>query len=395
MAKKQLSYSEKLALRERVKELTCLYGIAQIAGQSGISLEAMLKGFVELLPPAWQYPKIALARISLDGVTCETPGFRQGRQLAAPAAGQKQTADIVVNGCPRGVVEIVYVEQKPKLDEGPFLKEERNLIDEFARQVALIIERRQAEEEKLKLHDQLRHADRLATIGILAAGVAHELNEPLGNILGFAQLAKKCSGVPDSATKDIEKIESASLQAREIIRKLLVFARQRPPSRTRVDLNQVVQESLYFFKSRCAKEGIELVQAPSPNLPEITADPAQLNQVLVNLVVNALQSMSGAGRITVKTWSCRHNVYLMVEDTGAGMSKDVLEKVFIPFFTTKDIGHGTGLGLPVVHGIVTAHGGSIEVHSRVGYGTRFEIRLPIMKTKPQIGTVKKTEYRSV
>jgi len=278
---------------------------------------------------------------------------------------------------PRGVVELVYVEEKPELDEGPFLKEERNLIDAVARQVALVIERRQAEEDRLKLHNQLLHADRLATIGMLAAGVAHELNEPLGNILGFAQLAKKCPGVPVSAGQDIGKIEAASLHAREIIQKLLVFARQAPPEKAQVNLNQVVEDGLYFFEARCAKEGIELVRLLSADLPEITADPAQLNQLLVNLVVNSLQSMSGAGRITIETRFCNPNVYLIVEDTGAGMNKKVLEKIFVPFFTTKDVGQGTGLGLPVVYGIVAAHGGSIDVESKVGHGTRFEIQLPI------------------
>jgi len=369
MVDDRLSYSTKAALTERVKELTCLYGIAQIAGQPGISLEEIIQRIVELLPPAWQYPETAFARIILDGISYTTQGFRECRQ--------KQTAEIIVGGVPRGVVELVYVDGKPDLDEGPFLKEERNLIDAVARQVALVVERKQAEEDKLKLHDQLLHADRLATIGMLAAGVAHELNEPLGNILGFAQLAKKGDGVPGAVKQDIEKIEAASLHAREIIQKLLVFARQAPPNKVQVNLNQVVEDGLYFFEARCAKEGIELVRSLSADLPEITADPAQLNQLLVNLVVNSLQSTSGAGRITVETRFCNSNVYLIVEDTGVGMSKEVLEKIFVPFFTTKDIGQGTGLGLPVVHGIVTAHGGSIDVESKVGHGTRFEIQLPI------------------
>ncbi|MHC4538331.1 MAG: sensor histidine kinase [Planctomycetota bacterium] len=371
MAKGQLSYSEKLALRERVKELTCLYGIAQIAGWPGMSLDEVLQGVVELLPSAWQYPEIASARITRDGTVYQTVGFRE--------AGQKQTADIVVGGRPRGAVEIVYAEQKPELDEGPFFKEERNLIDEVSRQIALIIERREAEEDRLKLHNQLLHADRLATIGMLAAGVAHELNEPLGNILGFAQLAKKCPGMPASAQQDIGKIEAASLHAREIIQKLLVFARETPPEKTQVNLNQLVEDGLYFFEARCAKSGIELLCSLRPDLPVITADPAQLNQVLVNLVVNALQSIPGAGKITVQTRFCDHSVYLVVEDTGTGMSKDVLDRVFVPFYTTKEIGQGTGLGLAVVHGIVTAHDGSIEVESKVGSGTRFEVRLPVGK----------------
>jgi len=371
MVDDQQSQSDKVALRERIKELTCLYGIAQIARQPDKSLEDIIQGIVELLPPAWQYPELTSARFVFDGVSYTTSAF--------PASCQKQSTDVFVNGKPKGFIEIGYVEQKPELDEGPFLKEERSLLNEVARQTALIIERKQAEEDKLKLYNQLRHADRLATIGMLAAGVAHELSEPLGNILGFAQLAKKCAGVPASAKQDIEKIETASLHAREIIQKLLVFARQVPPEKRRVNLNEVVKDGLYFFNARCAKEGIELICNLCPNLPEVVADPVQLNQVLVNLVVNALQSMSGAGRITVQTQFYDHNVCLVVEDTGPGMNKGVLDKIFVPFFTTKDVGHGTGLGLPVVHGIVTAHGGSINVESKIGRGTRFEIRLPTRK----------------
>jgi signal transduction histidine kinase len=380
MVDEQFSYSAKAALTERVKELTCLYGIAQIAGQPGISLEETIQGIVELLPPAWQYPETAFARIILDGVSYKTQGFRECRQ--------KQTAEIIVSGMSRGVIEMVYIEEKPILDEGPFLKEERNLIDAVARQVALAIERKQAEKDKLKLHNQLLHADRLATIGMLAAGVAHELNEPLGNILGFAQLAKKYPGLPDSVEHDIEKIETASLHAREIIQKLLVFARQAPPHKTHVNLNQVVEDGLYFFEARCAKEGIELIRQLSPELPEIIADPGQLNQLLVNLVVNALQSMPGTGKITVQTRFSDNNVYLIVKDTGIGMNKEVLDKIFIPFFTTKDVGHGTGLGLPVVYGIVTAHGGTIDVKSESGSGTQFEIQFPVIE---QIGK-KNNEY---
>ena len=171
------------------------------------------------------------------------------------------------------------------------------------------------------------------------------------------------------------------MHAREVIQKLLVFARQAQPKKTCVNLNHVVEDGLYFFEARCVKEGIELVRLLSANLPDITADPSQLNQLLVNLVVNALQSMPGAGKITVQTRSCEHNVYLIVEDTGTGMSKDVLDKIFVPFFTTKDVGHGTGLGLPVVYGIVTSHGGSINVDSKPGCGSRFEIQLPVAQPK--------------
>lgn len=366
-------HTTEAALHERVKELTCLYGISQLAQKPGLTLDKILQGVVELLPPAWQYPEITSAKIIIDGKVYAKQNLKE--------PGAKQIADIVIDNTNRGRVEVVYANEKPELDEGPFLKEERNLINAVAGHVAFIIERKEAEIEKSKLENQLRHADRLATIGLLAAGVAHELNEPLANILGFAQLSKKCSELPRQVRKDLEKIESASLYSREIIKKLLVFARQIPPEKIQVNLNKIIDEGLYFFKARCAKEGIELVSSLSSDLPEIIADSAQLNQVLVNLVVNAIQAMPKGGKLLVQTSSQQDNVLLIVEDTGIGIEEHVIEKIFIPFFTTKEIGQGTGLGLPVVHGIVTSHGGSINVKSKVGHGTRFEIILPLRGKK--------------
>ncbi len=364
-----MSQDAQAALRERVKELTCLYGIAQLAERPGISLDELLQRIVELLPPAWQYPDIAFARIVLDERRYFTAGFHDG--------GPRQKAVIVVDGEGRGIVEVGYARTNSKLDDGLFLKEEQSLIDEVARQVSLIIERRQAEGEKVKLQEQLRHADRLATIGQLAAGVAHELNEPLGSILGFAQLAKKSPTITEQVRKDIEKIEAASLHAREVIRKLMMFARQMPPSKKRISLNKVVEEGLYFLEARCAKGGVELSLSLAPGLPELIADQAQLNQVLVNLVVNALQAMPDGGTLRVETFAEDGFVVLAVEDTGSGIDQQVRRQIFLPFFTTKDVREGTGLGLAVVHGIVTSHEGSIKVDSEIGQGSRFEVRLPI------------------
>jgi signal transduction histidine kinase len=357
-----------VSLRERVKELSCLYGIAQLVEKPGILLDEILQGIAELLPPAMLYPKIANAQILFDGRYYST-GFEN--------ATDTLSADIIIDGEKRGIIEVAYTEKKVELDEGPFLKEERDLIDTVASEVALIVERRKTAEDKEKLQNQLRHADRLATIGQLAAGVAHELNEPLGNILGFAQLVKKSLQLSKQTGQDIDNIVIASLHAREVIKKLMFFARQMPPKKVQVNLNQLVEDGLYFLKSRCAKEGIEVVRSFSPDLTEITADPSQLYQVLVNLVVNAIQAMPKGGKLTIQTLPGNGYVSLIVEDTGIGMSKDTIKQIFVPFFTTKDVGEGTGLGLPVVHGIVTAHGGAIKVDSKVGQGTRFEVKLPL------------------
>ncbi|RKX30532.1 MAG: hypothetical protein DRP46_05240 [Candidatus Zixiibacteriota bacterium] len=358
-----------VALRERVKELTCLYGIAKVAARPGISMESILQNAVNLLPPGWLYPEFASARITLDDGVYVTDGFDQGIQ--------RQSADIFADGLKRGVVEIVYRRKMPDLDEGPFLKEERELINAIANEIALIIERKEAEEEKSRLREQLRHADRLATIGQLAAGVAHELNEPLGSILGFSQLALKSDKIPAQTVQDIEKIENASLYAREIVRKLMIFARQAPPRKENVNLSNVVEEGLYFLASRCQKAGIELIRKLDPNLPDIVADRSQMYQVLVNLVVNAIQATPDGGEVSITTRQGDDYVALIVEDNGFGIEENVLKKIFMPFFTTKDVDEGTGLGLSVVHGIVTAHEGFVLVHSEVGHGSKFEVRLPI------------------
>jgi len=359
-------------LRERVKELTCLYGISRLVEKPGIPLEDILEGAADLLAPGFLYPDIASARVVLDE--------RSFSPFEFPEEGPRLASEITVAGMWRGAVEVAYTEHGPDLDEGPFLKEERVLIDSVARELALIVERKEAEEQKSLLEDQLRHADRLATIGQLVAGVAHELNEPLGNILGFAQLATKSPGLPGQAAEDLQRIVTSTLHAREVIRKLMIFARKMPPQKARVNLNQVVEEGLYFLEARCERAGIRLRTSLAPSLPEITADRAQIHQVLVNLVVNSVQAMPQGGRVTVETKTGGDQVCLVVKDTGVGMSDEVLRQVFIPFFTTKDVDEGTGLGLPVVHGIVSSHGGTIRVTSREGSGTGVEVRLPVAGT---------------
>lgn len=357
------------ALRERIKELTCLYGISTVASRPHIQLDEFLKEVIDLLPPGWQYPEITQARVTLNGESYSTTGF-----MGSP---YRQAADIFIDDQKRGIVEVIYTQEKPEFAEGPFLQEERHLIDEVARQIGFIVEYWEAERETGKLQEQLRHADRLATVGKLSAGIAHELNEPLAAILGFAELVKEAQNLPTAVARDTEKIMNAALHAREVIRKLMIFTRQLPARKEDCDLNQVVREGLYFLESRCAKEGVEMVRRLENDLPRITADPSQLHQVLVNLVVNAIQAMPRGGSLTISTCSKDGTVCLAVEDTGTGMSPEVQKQVFLPFFTTKDVGQGTGLGLSVVHGIVTAHGGSIKVRSELGKGSVFEVCLPI------------------
>lgn len=357
------------ALRERVKELTCLYGIARVIEDSGDNLDAALKRIAETLPPAWQFPQLAVARIVLDEREHATGDFE--------AARLRQGADIVVNGECRGTVEVGYVQEALHAVSESFLEEETHLITAVTREVGEYVRRREASVERSLLEQQLRHADRLATLGHLAAGVAHEINEPLGGMLGFAQLAKKGPAVTESTANDLDKIIASCLQAREIVNKLKLFARQAPIEKTWVSLADVVEDACSLVEGRCANDGIDIVTDLDAEIANVLADPIQLKQVLINLAVNALQAMPDGGTLTVATGLDGKMAVIEVQDTGLGMAEDVVAEAFNPFFTTKDVGEGTGLGLSVVHGIVSAHGGTIEVESDVGEGAKFTIRLPV------------------
>ena len=355
------------ALRERVKELTCLYGIAQVVERAGDDLGAALEGVLALLPPAWQYPEVTEARIVLDERTWQTPGF--------DSAQSPQSAEVRVAGVMRGSVAVAYRGPLAPADEGPFLREERALIQEVARQVGLLVERRQAAEEEERLRQQLWHVERLGMIGQLAAGLAHELNEPLGSILGYAQLAQRSFGLPDQTGRDLGKVVKASLHARDIVRRLLVFARQAPVRHERVSLNEVVRESLFLLESRCRRAGVKIVLSLQPEDPAVLADRSLIEQAFLSLAVNGIQAMPSGGRLEVST-AGGERVELVVGDTGEGMSPAVLRRCFDPFFTTKEVGQGSGMGLAVTHGIVTALGGTIEVASEPGRGSRFVVLLP-------------------
>jgi signal transduction histidine kinase len=365
------------ALHERVKELACLYGIARIVEDSTASVDEAIERIVKLLPPGWQFSESAVARITLDGKEYATGGFE--------AARSRQVAEIMVNGQCRGTVEVGYIIDVAEAVNGVFLKEEAHLIEGVAREIGEFLDRRQAAVERLNLEAQLRHADRLATIGQLAAGVAHEINEPLGSILGYAQLAQKGGEFPESTAEDLNKIIAASLQAREIVNKLRLFARQAPIQKVPVSIARILDEALSLVENRCANEGIALVRHVEEGLPDVPAAPVQLKQVVVNLVVNAMQAMPGGGILTVSTRFDHSSAVVEIEDNGVGMTEDVMDQIFNPFFTTKDVGEGTGLGLSVVHGIVSAHGGTIDVESEEGKGSKFTVRLPY-RVGPGTGT---------
>ncbi len=354
-------------LKERIKELTCLYKIVDIANKPDLSIPQIMQDIVNIIPLAMQFPEIACTQLQINGDYFYSQGF-QNSQLSL-------SSEIIVNNITRGVLEVFYHPLPNYSVPVIFLIEEEKLIKTISQQIALVLERKQVEEANAKLQEQLRHADRLATIGQLAAGIAHEINEPLGTILGFAELIGNSEDLDVTTQNDIKKIVNATLHAREVVRKLMLFSRQMPPKKSLINLNQIIEDGLYFLENRCIKQGIKIFKELSADLPDIVADAGQMHQVMVNLAVNAMQAMPTGGSLTFKTEKKENSIEMQIMDTGIGMDKELIKKIFIPFFTTKDIHEGTGLGLSVVHGIINSHNGRIEVESNPGTGSVFRIIL--------------------
>ena len=363
----------KSKLQERIKELECLYAIAQLnIKKNNIHINELFDDIIIIISKAWQYPEITQANITLDGQSFSTPKFNQGISF--------QKADIIINNTKRGCIEVCYIKTKPELCEGPFLKEERALINTVATELSANIERHENREEKRILEQKLRHSDRLATLGELTAGIAHELNEPLGSILGFAQLIESSNSNNKELQDDISKIIKASLHAREVIRKLMIFSKYDEKNLANINLNEIISDGLYLLSNRCKKENIKLIRILGDGLPTILANAIQINQIVVNLIVNAIHAMPNGGNLILQTSLSNKCVHLVIQDNGNGISEDNMKKIFDPFFTTKEIGTSTGLGLSVVHGIMKSLNGKISVESFLGIGTRFELTFPVNKT---------------
>lgn len=237
---------------------------------------------------------------------------------------------------------------------------------------------RERTEELVAMQTRVAQSERLASLGMLAAGVAHEINNPLGGILSLTALALEDISAEDPNRKNLEEVVRQSERCREIVRGLLEFSRQSETGTERVDINETIENTLDLVGKQSVFFNVELVKELAPLLPPVTAERSQLQQVLMNIIINAVQAMGERGTLTVGTRERDDGfVEIRISDTGRGIPADEIDRIFDPFFTTKESGDGTGLGLSIAYGIVTKHGGTITVDSVVDQGSTFTVSLPL------------------
>ena len=267
------------------------------------------------------------------------------------------------------------------------LKKSRAELQEWGRTLEHKVE--QATRELHKAQAEAARSEKLASVGLLAAGIAHELNNPLTGVLTFSHLVRK--QLPDDSPEavDLDLVIQETKRCAAIIRRLLDFAREKTPEKNYSDINKMIEETTQLIGQSAQVAGIDIVMDLDEKLSAVWIDEDLVKQVIMNMLVNAQHAIGDDGTITVRTRETHKlragdadsgpvsMVEITVADTGCGISEEILQKIFDPFFTTKGVGKGTGLGLSVSHGTIEAHGGLIEVESKVGIGTVFRIYLPL------------------
>ncbi len=371
-----------LALGERVKEIHCVISVSRVVNDPTLSAPEACRLAVPLIPPAWQYPAIARARITLLGQTFASPDF-----LVTP---WRVSAEILVSNRVAGVLEVCYLIEPPGCEAEPFLSEERVLIRELARQLGMMVERLDADAAREHLEEQLRTTQKMEAIGILAGGVAHDFNNLISVIITYAGFAASALPEGDPIREDLQEVTNAGQRAAGLTRQLLAFGGKQVTRRGALNINEVVV-GIEKMLRRILREDIGLQVRPAPDLAVVHADPGQIEQILMNLVVNSRDAMPNGGMITVETRNVRVGrelagspvalnpgpyVMLVVSDTGGGMDAGTRARIFEPFFTTKGVGKGTGLGLSTVYGIVKQGQGEITVDSELGVGTSVKVYFP-------------------
>ncbi len=353
-------------LKERIKELTCLYEVSSIIVNNDYKeLDKTLYSIVLSIRKSLQYNKKAIVEIH--------SGPFHLISSSLPKSVYIESAIKVFNE-PKGYIKIHYPADKFTVKD--FVIEEKMLLQNVAINVGDLLERASIRENEAVVKRKMEHADRLSILGEITAGIAHELNTPLANILGFAELLKGKEPEDTQTSKDLDKIINSAIFSREVVKKLMFFACEMPQNLGETDIVPVIKDAMNLLDPTFKKNEVHYIV----NLPDekvlLKADTIQLTQVIFNLVLNAIYFSPKNGLIKLSLEDNGKKVTLKITDEGPGISPENVNKIFQPFFTTKTVGDGSGLGLSVVHGIIKGHRGTIDYQSNNPSGAIFIINFP-------------------
>ncbi len=376
------------SLSERVKELNCLYGISRLFENRRNSLDETLQRVVELIPPAWQYPEITCARISLKNKAFQTANFKE--------TAWRQAQPIIVNGRRSGVLEVYYLEEKPECDDGPFLREERNLLRVLAERLGHAIEREIADKNLESLYQRERETrERLqAEIKIrvdFTRKLIHELKTPLTSLIATSQLLRdetrgeRLDRLADYIWDGVNSMNNRIEELHDITRgEMGTLKLSLKPVHIDELLRAVVEETRPLFQQYGIAARLDI---PEP-LPEVSADPDRIRQIVLNLINNACKYTKEGKKVTIRASRKAHAIAVEVRDWGPGIPAERQSTLFEPAHQLPYSETGTGglgIGLPLCRMLVELHGGRIWVRSKVGKGSRFFFTIPLDETADQVG----------
>lgn len=354
-------------LKERIKELTCLYNVSSFIANSNLyDLEPTYKAITSSLKEALRYSADAFVEMKLGTILVHTGQSTTEHVYVLTA--------IKVFNVPYGSIKIGYPKKKYK--ENVFLEEEKQLVKTLAIEIGNLIERKQIIEKEELTKRQMERADRINILGEITAGIAHELNTPLASILGFSELLKERFVNDEVALGDLDKIMNSAIFSREVVKKLMFFSCVMPQQLELVNINPIITDAINLLKPSLGKKEIRYQLDFSNQEIFLRVDAIQLTQVVFNLVINAIYFSPQNGKISIHVGNEAREVILTIKDEGEGISKKISDYIFNPFYTTKPVGEGSGLGLSVVHGIIKSHQGTIKHGTNSPQGTIFTLTFP-------------------
>ena len=370
------------SLKERIKELTCLYQVSSILRSFQGDKKQVFQAISEVMKEAWKFPNYVIVELKTDEDHIhQIDSLNNYVFIESP---------LIVLEKEIGFIRVAYPKSDFKATD--FLEEEQKLLEKVSFEISNFLEREARKEKEELLKRSAERNDRLSILGEITAGIAHELNTPLGNILGFAELitneTSQTHQFPSSVQpliqnieKDAQKIIKSAVFSREVVKKLMFFACEMPQQVKEIELFPVIEQALTLLGQRFKQANVTYqLHCEDPSIKG-KLDPIQFSQVIFNLLINALYASPENSNIEIslyKKTSAENNsqLILQVKDEGEGVPNDLKTKIFQPFFSTKPAGESTGLGLSVVHGIVKAHQGEITCEDNQPKGTIFTLQFP-------------------